>query len=80
MECAEIRSQKYIAASKCSENVLPHACGTKLTRGLRQYIYMYFQYRHTGIPCAWRFFPLLVFDSFGGKDNNFTVISYCFIA
>ena len=42
-------AEKHTAASKCSENLLPHTLGTKLTSSLRQYIYMYFQYRHTGI-------------------------------
>lgn len=45
-------ARKHRAASKCSANLLPHTSGTKLTRRPRQYICMYFQHRHPGIPCT----------------------------
>ena len=74
-------AKKHIAASKCSENLLPHTLGSKLISRLRRYIYVYFQYRHIGISCILsRFFFLSVFDSLAGKQNNFTVPFYSFIA
>lgn len=45
-------AKKHGAPSKCSENLLPYTFGTKLISKLKQYIYMYFQYRHTDTSCT----------------------------